>query len=682
MAGRNLFSSTPKPQSTRARNLFAAAPEVDVAMKQPGVLASGAIAAGEGIMDMGRTLGFIDPADPTQVEAMDRLRQAHPTATSIGRLVGQAMPFALVPVGAIQSTAGRIAAGATLGGVEGAIVAGANKQNVAEGVVGGTLMGGVSEAILPPIIRAGSKLIRKVFGKAPKMAVVLPNGSPSPELEDALAATGQSYDDFVNEAKNLLGKQAPGTDLDQAVRLAQFADVGVKPLKGDITQDFAQQTAEARLFESAADPISDSIRTARLEQSNVIRSKLDDLVESLGVPEDVGPTIKNALESKKTLLRQQKDDLYAYVGKKAKNIGGIPFVVDSITDAIPDDATIKRLQRLQGTQVNAALDLLAEFGIDYSDEAVERLRVKKITPIQLGLHNYEDFRVALNNIMRADPTHTVDVILQPVKHALDAEADSMANMLTKSRVSEDIIKPLKEARATVAELKTNFNPKNIVGRLIETKKDRVTPLIEASKVYKEVAGIGMPIERLERTVRMLRKSGPEGEKAISSLQAATVADLIEASYKAQTRKVQGVKTFGSTAFQNRMARIGDDKLKLIFSNRPDVYKDLKKIEKVAYNLTPPSGAVPKGSANAILDTLRRLGVVTIMGKIPGGGVLAEGLTMLSKNYGNRRAVEKALAAKPDMRQTLNFIQRQMPTIATAFGVAEFMSEDEQNATNN
>jgi hypothetical protein len=338
---------------------------------------------------------------------------------------------------------------------------------------------------------------------------------------------------------------------------------------------------------------------------------------------------------------------------------------------------LREIGDLSPGQTESVLNLLAEFGIDRSEEGLKRLKDKSIDPITLDIGSFDVFRKSLGRIERSDPNHAINVITGPIKDALDNEADNLATTLQKAGITDaNVLEPLIEARKTVRQLKTEFSPQAITGRLIDVKRDGVTPVIEASQVFKNIVGTNKPIELLERTITSLKKAGPKGIQAIGDLQAATVLDLIESAFKAESRKVQGVKTFGSIPFTKRMAQIGDDKLKLIFSTSPGLLTELKKVSALAEDLTPPSGAVPKGSASVILDSMNKLGIMSILGKIPGGGLFAEGITRLAEGQANRAALNKALDARPDLKRVVSVIESELPSIAVAFGV--MAAKDDEN----
>jgi hypothetical protein len=654
-------------------------PDYTELAKEPGALESAFIAGGRGLYNVGRAVGLTEPAEPAEEAAIEALRKERPISTGIGEVVGEALPFvpAGLGVGTIPSMAGRIIAGTGLGITEGGLISrGRGEDEIRGGAIGGVI-GGATEALFPVIGRMGSALIRKVTGKAAKGAIMDAAGKPTKELADALDASGISFDDLTQKAAETLRASKAGTDPKQAARLATLESLGAPATTGDITQDFAQQATEARLVESAADKLGDPLRTLRLNQSRAFKEQLDNQVNKLGVPDEVGDSIKSAIEGRKKLLTSEKNALYKQVGETAEDIKLTPILTDSIEEAIPSPRELRRLSRIQGNQAGAVEDLLTEFGVIKNPEAVEAFLKSGGEIDQLNVGNFEEFRQALNQIEKADLSKSTSVIIGPIKRALDEEANLVDDALRGAGITdESVLGTLKEARGIVRQIKTELSPQAISGRLIDVKRDGVTPIIESSKVFKELMGGQKAPELVERTIETLAKS-PKGKKAIGDLQAATIVDLLDNAFKAQTRKIGSETVFGATAFNNRLNQIGERRLSAVFKNQPEALRKIKQIGKVSKDITPPSGAVPKGSASVILDTLNRLGLFTLTGKVPAVGLLADTLRTTVENKANRAVLDKALKAKPNVKKMATFIANDAPGLASALGISFLTKKEEK-----
>jgi len=649
-----------------------------------GLSESFAIGAGKGMYDIGRATGLVEPEDPIVTEAFKGLQEQNPISTEAGKISGQVAPFLLpgTAVGAIPNIAARVGAATVLGLTEGGLIAKSEGKNVAEGAtIGGVISGGM-EVIFPVISRVGGALIRKVTGKSPKGSIINQSGQPSPELVQALEASGLSMNDLTTHAIDTLKKAQPGSNPEQAARLARLQSLDAPATKGDITQNFADQAMESRLVESAADELADPLRALRLEQSRAFSSQLDSVLQKAGTPEDVGESIKSALGKRKALLTSEKNELYEKVFSQSDDVYNIPVMTSTISDAIPSPRELRRLSRIKGNQGEAVDDLLVEFGILKDPDKVEAFLDSGGEIDLLKVGNFEEFRQALNQIQRADTTGSTSVIIGPIKKALDAEGELIDEAIQRAGITDGaVMSTIKKARKRVTQIKKEFSPQSITGKLINVKTDGVSEVVEASSVFKELMGGQKAPELVDRTVKLLLKS-PGGKKAIGNLQAATVLDLLDNAFKASTRKINNEKVFGATAFNARLKQIGDKRLESVFANNKTGLAKLKLIGKTTEDLVPPSGAVPKGSATVILDQLNKLGIISIMNNIPGSTAVIETIKTLSEKSSNRTAINTALDAKPDVKRIANFIADDFPGLASVLGIGYLTAkEDKPEATN-
>jgi hypothetical protein len=110
---------------------------------------------------------------------------------------------------------------------------------------------------------------------------------------------------------------------------------------------------------------------------------------------------------------------------------------------------------------------------------------------------------------------------------------------------------------------------------------------------------------------------------------------------------------------------------------------LENIDKIATDLIPPADAVPRGSAPVLMDIMQRLGAAGITTKIPGVGLFFDKMHEIAQNYGTRQAVQRALRADPDIAKVAYRIDRELPGIASALGIAGISAtqQDETDDTN-
>lgn len=622
---------------------------------------------GKGVMNIARGLGIADNATQREKDRFAASEQQYPITTATGEVIGEAAPFAPLGVatGAIPAFGARVAASGALGAAEGGIAAfgrTGNTQRAGEAAGVGAVLGAGIEAALPSLGRLGSAIFRRVSGKAPAGALFDSAGQPTAEMSEALQKAGVSLPDLQQAALDDLMKLPAGSSPEQAARAAQFAQEGIPYTKGDITQALPQQAMEARLAESASDPLAQPVRSMRLEQSEKFRGALDEMVGKLGVPERTGESIKDAISGRKSLMSTEKRELYKSAMEQADRVGGVPVIPDNIRAAIPDERTARRIDRLVPQQASALDDLLIEFGVKEAPDGYKGV----IEPLSMA--NFEDFRQAINAIERTDQTGTIKVLSGPVKQALDDEI-GLAVDAAGHAMPEDLLATLQKARGVTRDIKTEFSPQSMAGRLIDVKRDGVTPVIEASTVSRRLLGPAGTVEDMKRTMQSLSKAGDKGKQAIGDLQATAIMDIMEAGFGATSRKIDGVPTLGPAAFQKAIKKIGDPKLNILFSNNKEAISRLKNLGKIAGSIQAQSGAIPKGSASVILDSLNKMGIMGISAKIPGVGILLDVVDTAAKNAGTKQAVKQALDAKPDRLKMAVQIDRNYPALAQALGIA-------------
>jgi hypothetical protein len=629
---------------------------------------------GKGVMNVARGLGIADDATQREKELFAASEQQYPITTATGEVIGEAAPFAPLGVaaGAIPAFGARVAASGALGAAEGGIAAlgrtgDAERAGEAAGI--GAVLGAGIETALPSLGRIGSAIFRRVSGRAPAGALFDSAGQPTAEMADALQKAGVSLADLQQSALDDLMKLPAGSSPGQAARVAQFAQEGIPYTKGDITQALPQQAMEARLAESASDPLAQPVRSMRLEQSEKFRGALDEMVRKLGVPERTGDSLKDALSGRKSLMSKEKRELYKTATDQAREIGGVPVMPDNIRSAIPL-ADLEDLAITAPGPIGSLDKLLVKYGLKEAPEGAD----VSITP--LAIDNAERFRKSLNAIERGDTTGASKVATMPIKEALDAELDLMVDAAGSS-IPSSLLESLQKARGVTRDIKTEFSPQAMAGRLIDVKRDGVTPVIEASTVSRRLLGPAGTLEDMRRTMQSLSKSGGKGAQAIGDLQATAIMDIMEAGFGATSRKIDGVPTLGPAAFQKALNKIGEPKLNILFNNNKESLSRLKNLGKIAGSIQAQAGAIPKGSASVILDSLNKMGIMGISAKIPGAGLLLDVVDTAAKNAGTKQAVKQALDAKPDQLKMAIQIDRNYPALAQALGIAGLAQTTEE-----
>jgi hypothetical protein len=475
-------------------------------------------------------------------------------------------------------------------------------------------------------------------------------------LEDAGINTKDLSDTNIQQIKTKIAeKQAPQIERQQA-----FKEEGIEPTRGDITQDFEQQKAESQLFEESG-VSGDQMRGARLEQSRKLRENIDSMVDDLGVPAEVGESLKQALSGRKKTLKADRKVLYDELAEQTKGMN-IPVITDQIIEAIPDSRTLRDMQSAHTGAFEVVDNALKDYGLIDGG--------KNVTP--LSLENFESFRKALNRAEAAD--FNIGVVTSPIRKALDDAIGELTDSLAKNG-NANISELAKEARKSHISLKTEFDEKALTSQLIDLKKKSVTPKIEGSNVYQKLSSKSTPIEQFAKVVDSLKQSGNSGVKALSDLKNRMILDILDTAYGAGSRKIRGERTFGVDAFQKTIKNL-QPKLDVLFS--PTELKRFENMMKISESIRPPSGAIPKGSAGYFIDSLNKLGASALIAKVPlGGAMLMDKLTSMSKATKSKKTFDNAMK-NPEFKDTVKLLEQDYPSLYAALGVGALITERENS----
>ncbi len=616
---------------------------------------------------------------PQAEQAREARLMEESTAANIGEFIGEGTPFAaLAPIGGAApavgglARAGQVALQAGLGASEAAILArgrGSDIESIAaEGLTGGAIAGGI-EALSPKLFKLAGRIARKL--KPGEVVEVVKDGAPIKELDDALKETGSKLSDLAPDeisALNIALEQE--LSLPQQIRQQRFDELGIGATLGDVTQDTSQQAQEQMLLARSGDPGSEPFRQKKLLQSEEFEAATNKIVSQLGVSDRAGKTIKDALSGRKDLLRKQKNALYKRAAESAPEVVSTPIFTDDIENALPSVEDFEAFTDINPTNAQAIENILVRFGVIKDPTKVKRFTDagRTITPLTLG--SFEDLRKAINNIERSDISGQTSVITGPIKRTLDEEAGFIDAAILESGVTDQgVVGTLKEARKRVIELKKEFSPQSVTGRLIDLKKDNETPVIEASKVVNELFRSQTASEQLSKTVKSL--SGSDlGKKALGDLRAAAVANALEKALNAESRKISGKKVISGIAFNDAFKKLGKEKLKILFKGDKEGLKMLNKLRKVGLDLSPSAIAIPKGSAPVNVD------IMTRMLNVPGLSTAVDIGKAVKESGKSAATARKAIKAEPQKvaKAALEFKSR-YPRILSALGITQIEEEE-------
>lgn len=642
---------------------------------------AGAVAAGRGLSEIGKgaanLLGLGD-GKALDDDWYSNLEEAYPVASTVGQAVGQAAPFLAAGPLSAGGRVANIGLQSGIGALEGGLIASGTGGNVAESAGLGGAVAGAVETIFPIVGRLVSK-----FGAA---RLVDGSGNPTPEFIAQLKSAGvEPTTSMIPYLADAVTKYGSNVSLPSAEKAARFESLRVPYSQGDVAVGptrFDQQFYEDRLGKMTEMPEAADFRDLKLAQSKAIAGQIQGL--SAGTPELAAENIKSALSSRKMSLKDAQRQLYKDLQIAQESLGGQAGNLTSIE--MPEPRKVASIYQAVPEKVNALNEVLIRFGINQDQGAVEAYAKKmqnapmgadlQIKP--LSMENYEDFRQAIKGIERSDQTGAIKVLTGDILNNTEKLIDEKLGSLESVKGVGDLAK---QARQVTRQLKTEFSPESITGRLIAVKRDGSTPLIENSAVIRNLLSTGKEerSELLERTVASLSQAGDKGKQAIADLQAAYAARVLDDSLNAASRTIDGERVVSGEALQKGISKLSDRELSVLFQGDKAKLEKIKNLQKIAEDITPPANARSFGSSSTIVDLAKKMS--SRASAIPGGGAVS----LVLENYAS--AVEKAANRKkaiaagkqgpmltPKEKKAVEYVGTYMPALAAYGGVS---SQDEE-----
>lgn len=557
------------------------------------------------------------------------------------------------------------------------VVSGLQRASEATGELGyqmGGPVGGALGAALPAAILEigalglGAKAKNAALNQTLKesdVSQLYRNGQMIPEIKTALEKYG------IDTTKV---DQVARLDPAEAQRLGRAEEFDYTMTAGERGQDFGQMKSEQMQMEMTG-PAGEQFRASREQAYGGLEQNLQNRVDALGVPDAAGQSIKEALDSRKSAVKQTRRQAYEAL-REAANASDLGLATGHFFDSVEDIDILRDVQVSNPGVYNAFDELMVEFGVDQTPTKVEELMNKGVEIKPLSLNNFERFRKRLGNIERSDQSGMLGNVTGPIRQALDQEVDLASKTLMQSD-NVDISSLAKEARQSHIALMEEFDPKSLSGTLIQNKTKSNVPQIENSRVYQKIAAPSTAIEQVDSLVSSLLSEGPKGARALGDLQASILEDLMDSAFSAKTTKIGEQSMFSGTAFQNRFEKLAP-KIEVVFKNNQPALDALNKANQLAKDLTPPIGARPKGSAGWIMEVLNKSGLYSVASNITGGNLLVEGLRELSESATNRKALQTALDTKPRLKATADIINTDYPALGAALGIGYLTGEEDGN----
>jgi hypothetical protein len=444
--------------------------------------------------------------------------------------------------------------------------------------------------------------------------------NPLEALEKAGINTANLSDDVKNaltmEVQKAL-KVSPNLDDAAVGRLADYQKTGLTPMSGNLTLNPATITQErnlAKIGANSTDPAAQKLSTIQREND----LKLMDGLGKFGSDDDAVTASNKIIE---TL---------------------------NVKDAATKKVIGKFYEQARNTEGRSALLNPRDFTQKANDALDDAL---------LGGKLPGDVRNKLNSIAQGDTPLTVDVAEQLKTNigALQRSSNDPAERLALSKVREALDNTAlvdgqgKEAIAAFNKARSaNKAYMQMVERnpALQAVRDGVEP---DKFVSKFILGNGEKANIAQvKALRDSLKDNPEATTAIRG----QIANYLKS--RAVNGKADEVANFSPDAYNKALKAIGDDKLKLFFTDQDlDMLKTLGRVS--SYEKFQPTGSAVNNSntTGALTAVLDRLANSPLIRKIPfGSKLVAEPAQDISIAVGSRKALNqsKALALpKPKVK---------------------------------
>lgn len=557
--------------------------------EETGPLESLAIATGRGLTDIGRAVGLAEDEPEIVQQSFQALEEERPISQTIGRATGQALPFlpAGIAAGGIPALTGRIAAGAAVGGLEGAAIeSGTGGQDIGQAASIGGVIAGTAETLFPILSRLGSRLVRSITGKTPSN-VFDASGNPTKALEDALDASGITIDDLNQQAQSQLLKQPAGVDPTQAARAAQFEQLGITPTRAQITREAGDFQAQQEAAKT-----SNRVRGALEAQEGLLVNRFDEAVTgTTGQPVTSGSPVIDKVVNLSTALDNEISLLYTAARDVAPGVKNVKM--DRLASILRKDAPSNTIT---GGLIKAIKGELQQRGIiNKKFKVVGRVDVETAEEVRKVMNSFfnstTDFgRQKLRQFKNALDDDVLSVAGEDIFNEARSAKAAFEKKLNRAKVSKfDSRKP----NLVRDVLENKINPDTFVNDVVTSKKWRASDLQQLKQFTTEGGADNAPWDDLR----------------------AETLDFIKNQSFIGPEDAAGNKALSRNALERSMKKIGTEKLKVLFD--PKELKFLKDVLNVSKLREPVRGtALGKGpSAQAIKSLEDRVRNLPLIGSI-------------------------------------------------------------------
>jgi hypothetical protein len=461
---------------------------------------------------------------------------------------------------------------------------------------------------------------------------------------DALEKAGINVANLSDDVKNALTLEVQkalkvSPDLDEAalVRLADYQKTGLTPMSGNLTLNPSTITQERNLTKIGAnstDPAAQKLST--IQRDNDL--KLMDGLGKFGSDDDAVTASNKIIE---TL---------------------------NVKDAATKKVIGKFYEQARNTEGRSALLNPRDFTQKANDALDDAL---------LGGKLPGDVRNKLNSIATGDTPLTVDVAEQLKTNigALQRSSNDPAERLALGKVREALDNTALvdgQGKDAIAAFNKARSANRAYMQMVERNPalQAVRDGVEPDKfVSKFILGSGKKANIAQvKALRDSLKDNPEATTAIRG----QIANYLKS--RAVNGKADEVANFSPDAYNKALKAIGDDKLKLFFTDQDlDMLKTLGRVS--SYEKFQPTGSAVNNSntTGALTAVLDRLANSPLIRKIPfGAKLVAEPAQDISIAVGSRKALSptKALALpKPK-------VKGEKAPLASLYGLAAVQEGDD------
>lgn len=477
--------------------------------------------------------------------------------------------------------------------------------------------------------RVAAPLVSKIAGSSPNIRIVNSDGTLTDDAINLLRSSGTSADDFAREAADQAASlQRTGVlTREQAERFNFMREMGLEPTTAQVTRSADDFQMQQELVKR-----SGAARNAIEQQEGIISGAFDNRIFGAGGVTSGSP-VADAVLNRATALDDAISNLYNTTRQTIGNEKNVRLnrYAELLRSKAPDNELTGGLIRsLRG-------DLIERGVIDRNFNVTGRVDVDTAETIRQVINQRYK---STNDLGR--------MVIRDLKDALDDDVISVAG---------------RDAFAEARRLRTEFGraimPER-VSRFDTSDRSLVRSIMEndikPENIFDQVVlGKSWASTDLNHLKRFLASSVPEqaeeGIKAWAGLRADALDWIKEASMNGPIDEF-GNKALSRAGIERALKRIGDDKMKVIFTPEENIF--LNNMMRLAELREPVRGtAMGRGPSAQAIDRLER----SMMSKLPVVGQFADLVQALRLERAEAAAVSRMVSPAQQTIDALSTIGR-------------------------